>query len=222
MFAENLKYLRTSRGLDQASFAEAMHKSVSTISEWESGKYTPKVGMLADIAEFFGVKLDDLMSTDLSKPSNDDSQGSIAGIHSYPYIPASISAGTPTTVDAIEPDQLEQVAIPDAVMGKWAGHTDITLMRTNGESMNRVIPNGSLIGVHKLDEVSDLKDDDIVVFDHDGEYAVKRFYNDVTHSTYIFQPDSDKPGYFPVSFSYDDDSLVNIVGKVVMYVVELD
>lgn len=49
-------------------------------------------------------------------------------------------------MDAITPDQLEVVAIPDAVMGKWAGHTDISLMRANGESMNRVIPNGSLIG----------------------------------------------------------------------------
>lgn len=229
MFAQNLKYLRKARGIDQSKFAEAMGKSVSTISEWENGKYTPKAGVLADIAAFYDVKLDDLMSSDLSEPrmyiapkaTAVDNAIDDLPIHSYPYIPAAISAGTPTTVDAIRPDQLEQVAIPDAVMGKWAGHSDISLMRANGDSMNRVIPNGSLIGVRKIDEISDLKNGDIVVFDCDGEYAVKRFFNDKQNRTYIFQPDSDRDGFFPVTHSYDDEDLVAIIGKVVMYVVEL-
>ena len=230
MFPQNLKYLRNSRGMDQAKFAKAVGKSVSTVSEWESGKYTPKAGVLADIAALFDVKLDDLMSSDLSEPrmfiapkqtAIDNALDSIPGIHSYPYIPADISAGTPERVDAITPDQLEQVAVPDAVMGKWAGHTDISLMRANGESMNRVIPNGSLIGVRKIQEVSELDDGDIVVFDCDGDYAVKRFYNDKEHRAYIFQPDSDKPNFFPVTHGYDDDDLVRIIGRVVMYVVEL-
>lgn len=229
MFAQNLKYLRKTRGIDQSKFAEAMGKSVSTVSEWENGKYTPKVGVLADIAAFYDVKLDDLMSSDLSEPrmfvapkqTAIDNAIDALPIHSYPYIPAAISAGSPATVDAITPDQLEQVAIPDAVMGKWAGHSDISLMRANGDSMNRVIPNGSLIGVRKIDEISDLRNGDIVVFDCDGEYAVKRFFNDKQNRTYIFQPDSDRDGFFPVTHSYDDEDLVAIIGKVVMYVVEL-
>jgi repressor LexA len=231
MFPQNLKYLRNSRGMDQAKFAKAVGKSVSTVSEWESGKYTPKAGVLADIAALFDVKLDDLMSSDLSEPrmfiapkqtAIDNALDSIPGIHSYPYIPADISAGTPERVDAITPDQLEQVAVPDAVMGKWAGHTDISLMRANGESMNRVIPNGSLIGVRHIEETSELNDGDIVVFDCDGEYAVKRFFNDRAHQQYIFQPDSDVTTFYPITHSYDDEELVDIVGKVVMYVVELD
>ena len=67
MFAKNLKYLRAKRGYDQQTFAEMIHRSVSTVSEWESGKYTPKAGILADIANMFGVKLDDMMNKDLSK-----------------------------------------------------------------------------------------------------------------------------------------------------------
>ncbi|KRM25500.1 helix-turn-helix domain-containing protein [Schleiferilactobacillus harbinensis] len=70
MFAKNLKYLRTKRGYDQQTFAEMIHRSVSTVSEWESGKYTPKAGILADIANMFGVKLDDMMNKDLSKSAD--------------------------------------------------------------------------------------------------------------------------------------------------------
>lgn len=66
MFAKNLRYLRDKQGYDQQTFAAMVDRSVSTISEWESGKYTPKAGVLADIANIFGVRLDDMMNTDLS------------------------------------------------------------------------------------------------------------------------------------------------------------
>ena len=66
MFAQNLKYLRNQRGWDQQTFASMIHRSVSTVSEWESGKYTPKAGLLADIANIFDVQLDDMMNTDFS------------------------------------------------------------------------------------------------------------------------------------------------------------
>ena len=46
-------------------------KSSSSISEWEKGKYTPKAGVLNDIAKIFGVSLSKLMSTDLTNPSSE-------------------------------------------------------------------------------------------------------------------------------------------------------
>lgn len=214
---ENIKRLRREKHYTQRDLANLIGVVPTTVSAWESGRAKPLMDKVTLIADVFGVP----MSEVAGRADADVDAEPALPIHSYPYIPAAISAGTPETVDAIAPDQLEQVAIPDAVMGKWAGHSDISLMRANGDSMNRVIPNGSLIGVHKIDEISDLKNGDIVVFDCDGEYAVKRFFNDKQNRTYIFQPDSDRDGFFPVTQSYDDEDLVAIVGKVVMYVVEL-
>lgn len=194
----------------------------STLSQYVTGKQSPDQDRILLLAKTFDVSEPWLMGYDVSPDRKEKAERvEPLPIHSYPYIPAAISAGEPTTVDAITPDQLEQVAIPDAVMGKWAGHSDITLMRANGESMNRVIPNGSLIGVRSVDEPSDLKDGDIVVFDCNGEYAVKKFYNDKRNRTYVFQPDSNHDGFYPATYGYDDEALVAIVGKVVMYVVEL-
>lgn len=70
-FASNLRFLRQKNGLEQIDLATTRlgRKSSSSISEWEKGKYTPKAGVLNDIANIFGVSLSKLMSTDLSNPS---------------------------------------------------------------------------------------------------------------------------------------------------------
>ncbi|WP_205434940.1 XRE family transcriptional regulator [Leuconostoc falkenbergense] len=67
MFANNLRYLREKHGMDQIDLAMKLgRKSSSSVSEWEKGKYTPKIGVLNDIAEIFGVSITDLMNKDLS------------------------------------------------------------------------------------------------------------------------------------------------------------
>ena len=68
MFAKNLKTLRLQHNMEQIDLAYRLgRKSSSSISEWESGKYTPKAGILSDIAEIFNVSLSDLMEKDLSE-----------------------------------------------------------------------------------------------------------------------------------------------------------
>lgn len=66
LFAKNLKYLRTKRGMEQVELANLLNrKSSSSISEWEKGKYTPKAGVLNDIAKIFNVSLSELMESDI-------------------------------------------------------------------------------------------------------------------------------------------------------------
>lgn len=66
-FASNLKFLRQKQGMEQLELAHMLgRKSSSSISEWEKGRYTPKSGILSDIANIFNVTLSDLMEIDLS------------------------------------------------------------------------------------------------------------------------------------------------------------
>ncbi|HFI0746512.1 TPA: helix-turn-helix domain-containing protein [Streptococcus suis] len=68
-FASNLKLLRQKHGMEQIDLANRLgRKSSSSISEWERGKYTPKAGVLNDIAKIFNISLSELMSSDLSNP----------------------------------------------------------------------------------------------------------------------------------------------------------
>ncbi|VGZ80407.1 transcriptional regulator [Streptococcus pyogenes] len=69
-FASNLKYLRLKKNMEQLELANLLgRKSSSSISEWEKGKYTPKSGLLSDIAAIFDVSLTALMEEDLTLES---------------------------------------------------------------------------------------------------------------------------------------------------------
>ncbi|WP_260151512.1 helix-turn-helix transcriptional regulator [Lentilactobacillus hilgardii] len=51
MFAENLRYLRKKHHLSQTTIAHRLgRKSVASVSEWESGKYTPKLAIIEKVA----------------------------------------------------------------------------------------------------------------------------------------------------------------------------
>ncbi|MGT2933791.1 helix-turn-helix domain-containing protein [Streptococcus catagoni] len=67
LFASNLKYLRLKNDMEQLELAKLLdRKSASTISEWESGKYTPKFPVIEKIAKIFSVDIDALSKVDLS------------------------------------------------------------------------------------------------------------------------------------------------------------
>ncbi len=69
-FANNLKYLRQKNNMEQLELANLLgRKSSSSISEWEKGKYTPKAGVLNDIAKIFSIPLSKLMNENLSEQS---------------------------------------------------------------------------------------------------------------------------------------------------------
>ena len=53
--------------MEQLELAQLLgRKSASSVSEWERGTYTPKAGVLSDIARIFNVSLSDLMNKDLT------------------------------------------------------------------------------------------------------------------------------------------------------------
>lgn len=134
----------------------------------------------------------------------------------YNFYPQSISAGIPLRVDGVT--EANKIEVPNSVLGKWAGHRDLFMMRVNGESMNKIIPDQSLIAVKPV-ELHQIKSGDIVVYSDDGDYSVKRMYQD--NDKIIFRPDSHDTSFYDYVTSVDNRNLV-IHGKVVVYIVELD
>lgn len=68
MFAQNLRYLRKQHHLNQTELAHRLgRKSVASVSEWEAGKYTPKLPIIEKIATLFAVDATDLLQRDLSQ-----------------------------------------------------------------------------------------------------------------------------------------------------------
>ncbi len=61
-FGEKLQELRKSNGLTQEELAELLYVSRTAVSKWESGRGYPNIQSLKDLANFFGVTVDHLLS----------------------------------------------------------------------------------------------------------------------------------------------------------------
>lgn len=58
---ENIRTLRTAKGITQEQFGYEMGVSAQAVSRWENGATYPDITMLPMIADFFDVTLDELM-----------------------------------------------------------------------------------------------------------------------------------------------------------------
>lgn len=229
--ASRLKQIMSERGLKQVDiinkslpFQRSLHIKLgkSALSQYVNGKQSPDQDKIYLLSKTLNVNEAWLMGFDV--PRQRDKQlitEAKANSSSYNYFDVGLSAGALCEVSPFKNTNVKQLTLPDDVMGKYAGSPDIILSRVNGESMNRVIPDGSLIAIEKVNSVFDIKNGDIVVFQDCSEMAIKRFYNNKLKRTIIFTPDSTNSSFTPMSYSYDDLANVQIIGRVVVYIVSI-
>ena len=200
-----LKHRREQLSLSQQEVADAVGVSKSIISRWESNEVKSMgVDKVKKICEALSLDPMSLINNNIDTNSN-----SLA-FSEYPYIPNPVSAGIPQSIEGIM--ELPQIAIPDEILGKYAKNKNIIIMKVNGESMNRVIENGSIIGVLTKVDRYNLKNGDIVVFNHEYEYSLKRFYN--LGEKIVFKPDSTDMRFTDIVYNSDDN--IEIIGKVIL------
>ena len=226
--ATNLKKLLESSGLTQVELAERVNIPASTLSGYFAERSTPTAGNIQKLADYFRVNKSDIdprYNYEILQSSNKnnfvrESTPRYNADYEYKYFPVSVSAGALENIDG----QLDYtpMVLPDEMLGKYAGNKNIIILKVNGESMNNIIPNGSYIVVDTSKKhASDIKDRDIVVIAENGLYTVKRYINDPTNERFIFKPDSSDDTYFPIEISYDRASEIELIGRVIKYIVNL-
>ncbi len=65
--ADNLIFYRKQKGLTQLDIAEKLNYSDKAVSKWERAEAIPDVYTLKQLADFYGITLDDLLSADTKK-----------------------------------------------------------------------------------------------------------------------------------------------------------
>lgn len=205
--SHNLQRLLDKKGVTQTQMANHLNYPEMTVSNWMKAKTYPRVDKMQEMADYFGVKRSDIEELKNNNFIETSSQ--------YIHLPTTISAGLPLNVEAIT--EADKISIPDSIMGKWAGTKDIMILNVNGDSMDNIIPDGSLIAVKPVG-ITELKNGDIVVFSNGYEYSVKRYYKH--DDMLVFRPESNNLAHFDQTYSVTDD--ITIHGKVVVYIVELD
>lgn len=127
---------------------------------------------------------------------------------------ARIAAGAPIEMEDYE----DSFPIPSRVRDKYPGGF---LLKVDGESMNRILPNGCYALVDPCDDIV-----------HDGmPYAVCVNGYDATvkrvrklNNGFVLMPDSTDPTYEPTTYNFNDPltESVTVIGEVVYYVLPYD
>ena len=204
-FGKNLKFLRTKQGLEQLELAKLLgRKSASSISEWEKGTYTPKSGVISDIAKIFNVKMDELMSSDLSLPANliELSPRTVK----IPVLGA-IACGDP--IIAQENIKGYRFESPDDLPSGTLYYLEAT-----GDSMEPTIPNGSHVLIREQPEV-EYGEIAAVLLNGDTEATLKRVRKQ--GDMIMLMPDN--PAHTP--YIITEDNPARIIGKAVRFVQDL-
>lgn len=206
MFANNLKYLREKNGLEQIDLAHQLgRKSASSISEWESGKYTPKLKILSEIAQIFKVDIDDMMNVDLSvAPTN------IIKIKETTSVPliGTIACGDPIFA---EENIGDYIAFPSELLPS-SGR--MFFLKAQGNSMSPTIQDQSLVLIRKQ---SDVENGEIaaVLLNGNTEVTLKRIRK-LNNSVLLEAINSD---YEPLIVNESNPAM--IVGKAIKVINEL-
>ena len=198
--ADNIKRLRNNAGWSQEKLAEMLGKTRSAVSQYEPGKIIPRMGVVEDLANLFGVKKSEIIGETTSRA----------------FVPVplygSVAAGTP--MEMAEAEEMKEaparfvIADPDAY-----------LVRVRGSSMNRIIHDGSYALVSPHDTA--LNDRDMFLVAVNGDEAtikhVRRLENGIE-----LVPDSYDPTFRPKVFDFGEEGTppVSIMGKIVWWCAE--
>lgn len=211
-FAERMREAMELSDITVSELAEMTGIAKSSISRYVRGIMLPKQNYTDLIARALHVSPGYLITGVRQKSTLNNS-------YPYPVIPQGVSAGQLESMESVQ--TFSSVDVPDVILGRYARRKGIVFMHVNGESMNNVIENGSLIVVQTGIEKENLKNGDIVIASNGGEYTVKRFYNDEQNRRIILRPDSSDLFFLPIVISYEDAGDFRIFGKVVIYQVTL-
>jgi transcriptional regulator with XRE-family HTH domain len=77
LFGTNLKYLRKSKELTQDQLADKIGINRAMIGSYEEGRAIPKISVIQDIAHYFNISIDMLISKDLNISQKEVSTGSL-------------------------------------------------------------------------------------------------------------------------------------------------
>lgn len=206
IMAAKLRDARNSMGLTAAEVGKQVGKSAKTIYSWESGQGQPDADMLIKLCRIYNMKVADFYT---KSAVSDDAQSQWVEVPLY----GSIAAGTPIEMIGVE----NTFVIPVAMHERYP---DAFLLKVEGESMNRRLPNGCYALVDPVEEVIDGRAYAVCVNGYDATIKrVRRLENG-----FELMPDSTDPTIRGRVYDYgvEGTETVTVIGRVVWYVVPFD
>lgn len=215
-FGNELRQMRKSKGLTIGQLSAYTGLNSGFISQVETGKRnTPKIETLDRIAKGLRISHEEILKM-AGIVENIPNELTISSTPSAVSIPiyGRISAGYP---EGAKEDIDGEIDVPNRISNRYSSD-ELIALRVNGESMNKVIPNGAVAILAKIDKC-DITNGDICGVIIDGEAAtLKHVYQ--YPDRIRFEPDSWlKEEFKPFEYNKEDvengQPPIQIIGKLV-------
>lgn len=199
----NIRRLRKQRKLTQDQLGDMVGVSRSTITQWERGWTTPRMGNVQLLAGALGVSTADIIADELP-PSNAIKPATAKP--AYAPLLGRVHAG-----QAQEPDVLQDaIPVPYEIIKR---HPQGYFLQVEGDCMDNVYPEGCYIIIDPEQRPSN---GSIAVVSIDGaDYVMRRLYRGA--NTLILSPDSHNTEYEDMVFAATTEHTVEFHGTVVWF-----
>lgn len=205
--------LRTLVNYEQSpkAFAEKIGVTKQSVNNWINGSNAPDIELIAKIANIYGIPLSAILEGDLSKRSLKPASSTTEWVEVPLY--GSIAAGTPIEMEKVE----NTFVIPSQIRKRYP---DAFLLKVEGESMNKKLPNGSYALIDPTDEVIDGNAYAVCVNGYDA--TIKRVNK--LENGFELLPDSTDPTIKGRIYDYgvDGTETITVIGEVVWCVYPFD
>lgn len=212
--AHNIKSLRIFTGLNQESFAEKTGVSQSTVSNWEQCQTFPSpTNIESVIAAFPDLELsaDSILSERFGFAQRAKRNGTALRIEGEMAVPlfGSTAAGKPIEMQAYD----GSYPISETLYRRYPG---AFLLKVEGDSMNRRVPNGAYVLINPTKEILDGAVYAICIGDNTA--TLKRVR--IIDSGFELQPDSFNPSLVSQVFTHPskESETVRVIGRAVAVV----
>lgn len=212
--SEKLKMIRTEHGLTLEEMGKKLAGDSDTpinksmVFNWEKGTHEPSLSNIILYSKAFNIDMNYLLGLTSVYSEREEKP-----LNNYVLCPDYAAAGM--SADSTYYATADKIQLPDEFVGKYKGRKDLEFVKTYGDSMTNVIPEGATIGYVTDDILSQVKAGDIVLYRYGSDFGVKRYY-DIGDSV-LFKYDSKNKEHEGKFVIYPKDEYLQIVGKVVIF-----
>lgn len=201
-FGSNLKKIRQDSDLTQEELAKRINTSRSNIANYENDKNMPSIDILEKLSEIFNCSIDYLLGkSDIKNPDLKDK------LFLIPIV-GKVAAGKPIFAN----ENIEGYLPIDPLMYNLTSPNGFFFLQIQGESMNKLIKNGSFALIKKQDYAEN-GDVIVAIVNGDDEATVKR-YKQLNEQFIMLEPVSEDSSFQPITIDLKSTKF-SIIGKVV-------
>lgn len=201
IFSKNLRYYMTINNKTRNDICKDLDFKYTTFTDWYNGNIYPRIDKIEQIANYFRIEKSDLIE-DRKKNNFITSK----------LLPIAILGRVPAGEPLLATENIEGYLPIDPSMYGISNPDDFFFLRVAGESMNKLVKNGSYVLVRKQDYAED-GDVIVAIVNGDDEATLKRF-KDLGNGFIALKPESTFDEFIDRIINLKDTTF-KVIGKVI-------